>query len=279
MLRFDCHSCGRKLKIREQYAGQKARCPRCRGVLDVPEIPGAAVEPAAPEITAEAGQSQSLQNVPPSRQASQIHAQSKTSWLTRFFVPTYDELSLFVMSVAFIVLFAAEPTMRKELGRLLARIEGASGYIIFPAIFLLGMGLSLYHVFTTRKKILAEKYLMLMFAVLVNAAAGIFAGLHLLKHTSGWLAVFPVWNIINGILLLLMFRYRVLDAHSISDRDATPVQMMFGFVAVMIIFLVCKLAFRLYWALTFSICVAYAATLDKAIQSFFPRSLVPYDGD
>jgi hypothetical protein len=35
-LEFDCPQCGRKIRAPEALAGQKARCPQCQGVVDVP---------------------------------------------------------------------------------------------------------------------------------------------------------------------------------------------------------------------------------------------------
>jgi hypothetical protein len=129
-----------------------------------------------------------------------------------------------------------------------------------------------YHVFTAREKTEVEKWGMLIFAVLTNAVSGIVAGIYVLKtdNVRNWLIIFPVWNIINGVLLLLMLRLKIIDESCISDRDATLVQIILGLIAVLVIFIFCNYVFKLYWAITFSICIVYTTSFDKALQSIFP---------
>jgi hypothetical protein len=113
---------------------------------------------------------------------------------------------------------------------------------------------------------------MLFFAVLVNTIGGIVAGIYVLKNATihDWLLVFPIWNIINSVLLLLMLFFNIIDEECISDRKTTPVQIVLGLIAVLVIFILCNYVFKLYWAITFSICIIYATSFDKALQSVFP---------
>jgi hypothetical protein len=113
---------------------------------------------------------------------------------------------------------------------------------------------------------------MLGFAVLTNLVTGTIAAVYTLANASAanWLLVFPVWNIINGVLLLLMAFLRVIDEECISDRDATAKQVVLGLVAVFVIFIFCNYIFKLHWAVTFSICIVYTTSFDRALQSVFP---------
>jgi hypothetical protein len=48
---FECGGCGKRLKVRPEWTGKKARCPACGAVSAVPAAgpaPGTAVRPAAP---------------------------------------------------------------------------------------------------------------------------------------------------------------------------------------------------------------------------------------
>lgn len=47
---FQCTGCGRTLKVADELAGRKAKCPQCQAILYIPEGPAAAVTsaPAAP---------------------------------------------------------------------------------------------------------------------------------------------------------------------------------------------------------------------------------------
>lgn len=43
---FPCTGCGRTLKVADELAGRKAKCPQCQAVLYIPEGPAAAITPA-----------------------------------------------------------------------------------------------------------------------------------------------------------------------------------------------------------------------------------------
>ena len=191
----------------------------------------------------------------------------KAGW----FIPVYDELSLFLMAATLILLYFVNTAMRVQIHNWISEYSNAWVYII-GAIFLCGLYLSVYHVFTTREKTEAEKWGMLIFAVLANAVTGIVAGLYVLKNDNArdWQIIFPIWNIINGVLLLLMLRLKIIDEECISDRDASATEVIIGLTAVLVIFIFCNYVFKLYWAITFSICIIYATSFDRALQSVFP---------
>ncbi len=137
--------------------------------------------------------------------------------------------------------------------------------IAVPFVFLSGLLLSIYHAFTDRPKTPLEKSFMLFFAVLLNAFSGILAGMYDLTTTNGWLAIFPLLNIINGIVLILMFRMGILSDANISDRHASRSQFLLTTAAVLILFAICHYLFFLIWMQTLSICVAYATNLGRAV--------------
>jgi DNA-directed RNA polymerase subunit RPC12/RpoP len=39
MIKFNCNKCGQKLSVPETRAGKKGRCPNCKNIIAVPEIP------------------------------------------------------------------------------------------------------------------------------------------------------------------------------------------------------------------------------------------------
>jgi hypothetical protein len=110
------------------------------------------------------------------------------------------------------------------------------------------------------------------FAVLTNVVTGAIAGIYVIRHTDviNWLLVFPIWNIINGVLMLLMVSLRVIDEECISDREATFFQIVLGLIAVLFILVLCNYVFKLYWAITLSICIVYTTSFDRALQNIFP---------
>ena len=189
---------------------------------------------------------------------------NEQSWLSRFFIPSYDELSLFLMSMTFILLLLTDSTMRADFSNII--FNKVDFRLVFPLLVIpTGLGLSIFHIFTFREKNWVEKWAMLLFAIFINATSGIFAGLHLWKTTKGWLLLFPVLNIINGVVLVILVFLMRIDEEHISNKDNTPTQAFISFILVAIISIFCQYHYELYWAITYSICVAYATNLNSAI--------------
>ena len=106
---------------------------------------------------------------------------------------------------------------------------------------------------------------MLCFAIMANAFSGIAAGIYMLMNFYPLLILFPIWNIANGVLLLVMLRCELIDENNVSDDDADLRQVIAGSIIVVATFLVCRFVFQMYWAITFSICVAYATNLNASV--------------
>lgn len=256
MIRFKCQNCGRKIRTSEEFAGKRAKCPKCKSLVIVPKW--------ADKSNAEIARQ--LLHSKPSDDSAQVPEKKKRSFLS----PRYDEATLFSMSIAFILLCLTSKTMRTDLHKLTFQVFNF--YIaILVLCFVGGLVFSIFHAFSTRQKSVGEKAAMLLFAVFVSAGTGIYAGRHMLQTSTGWLIVFPIRNIIYGGLLLLMLRARVIDVTCISDQDATRPQIILGLIAVLIIVICCQFWFRLHWAITFSICIVYTTSFDRAVQSVFGR--------
>ena len=265
MIRFKCIYCGQRILARDDGIGKKGKCPKCRHELRVPKT-----TKGRPAISTE--KTLPIQHPADTAPKGYLYTddlaelyKEKVGW----FIPTYDELSLFLMAITLILLCIANFPMREQIQKWMATNHYLLVYIVV-AIFLCGLGLSIYHVFTTREKTYIEKWIMLLFAVLTNAGAGIISGWYVLNRIQNWQIIFPMWNIINGALLLVMLRFRIVDEECISDRDATAGEVIRGLIVVIVIFIFCNYVFKLHWAITFSICIIYATSFDKALQSVFP---------
>ena len=179
----------------------------------------------------------------------------------RFAIPSYDELSLFLMSVAFVVLDGVDPTLRAEShARLFAGLPLLP--LIGVAFCAIGMVLAIYHVFAARRKTEPEKWVLLFFAIIVNYASAVAAGIHVFRELQGWLVVFPLWNAINGVALVLMAGFGRIDETSIRDENATAGEVFAGLLLLGMLLVICHHFLELYWAITLSICVGWATTFD-----------------
>lgn len=270
MIRFKCIYCGQKLLAHENGHGRKGKCPKCGHIIIVPRT-----TKNRPALNADINDKQLKVNEAVAAFSTAESLSSETAELygekPGWLIPTYDELSLFLMSATFILLGLSNSTMREQIyGRL--RLTSDIRIYLLAAIFLAGTVFSLYHVFTKRSKTDFEKMTMLIFAVLTNAGTGILAGWYVIKNgeSHNWQLIFPIWNIANGALLLLMLRMKIIDESCISEHEAAPIQVILGLTAVFVVLVLCNFVFKLYWAITFSICIVYATSFDRALQSVFP---------
>ncbi len=273
MIRFKCIYCGQRILAQEAGRGKKGHCPKCRHELRVPittkDRP--AISTDIPEKLQQAREAVALWNIATTSPQSQDDLAELWGEKPGWFIPTYDELSLFLMAATLILLYATNTPMREQIYYLMTKVHDGRVFVI-AVLFLCGLCLSIYHIFTTREKTDSEKNVMLIFAVLANAGTGIVSAWYVIKSSAvhNWWLVFPVWNIVNGVLLLLMLRIRIINEQCISDRDATMSQVVLGLISVLIMFTFCNYIFHLYWAVTFSICIVYTTSFDKALQSVFP---------
>jgi hypothetical protein len=182
------------------------------------------------------------------------------------FLPRYNELTLFLMGLSFVLLYLTYPDLRSLAGDFL-RSDHSFDYrrYLFVGLFGLGILFSLTHILIRRAKSSFEKFVMLFFAVVVNGYSGIAAGAHLIKEARGLLMIFPLCNILSGAILLILYRLHVINEKCIEDDDATILQVIVGSAVVIVTLAVCS-AYQMYWAITFSICVAYATNFNDVLQ-------------
>lgn len=206
--------------------------------------------------------------------------------ISRLLIPRYNVNALYLMSLAFVLVFFSEGKLRAAISAIFfsRRFDGLKdvyhGLMCFIAlgVFVAGILVSLFNGLTIRQIASWEKFPMLFFAVMVSGIAGIAAGLHMLDNSPGLLMVFPVWNIINGALLIILLRVNIIDTSIIVDEEVNHVQIIFGSIVVITAFFVCRFLLELYWAITFSICVAYATNVSETVHAVFFRSR-KYDGN
>jgi hypothetical protein len=187
----------------------------------------------------------------------------------RHFIPRYDELTLFVMSLTCLLIFLANTDVLKDAQFSLSRGDLPSSLLLI--VFFGGMGLSVYHIIVRRIKTDFEKLLMLFFAIILNAASGITGGTYALEHSQGYVAVFPIVNMANGTLLLMLLREGAINETSIVE---STIQFRFVCLAsglAVLVFFICQHLLKFYWASTFSICVAYTTNISRPIIMVFSR--------
>ena len=111
---------------------------------------------------------------------------------------------------------------------------------------------------------------MLYFAVFATAGIAVQAALITYLTTHHWLMlIFPVWNGINGAILLILFYSGVANADCVEDTRASRGQLLITLLSVSLLLTICRLGLRLDWTMAYSICACYTMTLNHTLQDYF----------
>lgn len=190
------------------------------------------------------------------------------SWLQEWFSPRYDEVTLFVMSSSAILLFLLDAAFRSVVISEVTEPSDLRMYALLP--FLAGgLVLSLVQGFIRHEKREFEREMMLMFAVFFQAFSGFFAAFHLLVNpawTIHW--IFPLWNIISGILLLLMYRMQIVGIGAIIDTRVSRGQIAICILPVAGFIFLNHVVLGMHWSIILSMSVALAGVLSHAVDMF-----------
>jgi hypothetical protein len=190
------------------------------------------------------------------------------SRLQEWFTPRYDEVTLFVMSSSAILLFLLDAAFRSVVISEVAEPSDLRMYALLP--FLAGgLVLSLVQGFIRHEKREFEREMMLMFAVFFQAFSGIFAAFHLVVNpawTIHW--IFPLWNFVSGILLLMMYRMQIVGIGAIIDTRVSRVQIAICILPVAVFIFLNNVVLGMHWSVILSMSVALAGVLSHAVDLF-----------
>ena len=277
MIRFRCIYCGQTVSAEDELTGKKIKCPGCgHSVMARRKLPGDAQKSSversgcAEPNDAHFWEGKSNQEIalwlhshpPTPRQRKRFAAQQALS----ISMARYDDLTLFALSFAFVLLLWINLDFRTDFFLVSLFLPRKGVFLV-----LAGMVLSLLNMFVRHRKYEFEKWLMLLFAVLVTAGTGAYSGFVMLKEGVRWLIVFPAWNIINSLVLLNAFYIGLVNTSSITNERAGLFQVVVTVASITLLLMLCDRVLDLHWALTYSIAVTYTMSLLGAIQDIFGK--------
>jgi len=279
MIEFSCVYCGQPVRVRAELTRKQIQCPACGHTIRVSlarpsealpsslarttDHPGRDAEHWSRMSNEEIKEAVLVPALPPGEQGRLAFKRAIAPWL-----PRYDDLTLFAFAWALVILLVVDAGWRRLLLRTGADEWSSIGTALL-VIVAIGALFSLVNVFFRRDKSEFEKTMMLFFAIMVTMGTGISAGRPLLSGGGGALAIFPLWNTVNGFLLLALAGLGVLDDDCLIGEKATWRQILLVMVAITLLIAACHYLFVLDPLTTFSIAVAYTMSLHSAIGRLF----------
>jgi len=279
MIRFNCVYCGKPISVEGKLIGEKIECSGCGHSVMVRRKQSDDTQKSSVErdINTELNDANFLeeknnqqianwlnpQNVNQGRRKNLAARRELSLSMARF-----DDLTLFSLSFAFVLLlWMNHGEMKVNLTVLLL----LSRFGLFLSLAMLGMVLSLISIFVRHEKYEFEKWLMLLFALLVTTGTGVYSGIVMLEEGISWLIIFPLWNIFNSIILLCAFDVGLLNTNSITNERASLLQVVVSIAMITLLLILCERVFNLHWAISYSIAVSYTMSLHGAIQDIFGK--------
>ncbi|MDD5111231.1 MAG: hypothetical protein PHG85_01645 [Candidatus Altiarchaeota archaeon] len=186
--------------------------------------------------------------------------------------PKYDELMLYSMSLAFLLLWVYDADMRSSIVSLASEDVRMIGVLFFV---LCGIFYSIINVFRTKPADEQEKKVMLFFAVLVTCFMSLYAAARMMENSEGLWIVLPLWNISYSVILFFLLKSETITVDDISDRQASRLEAVVSTLATLVVFAVSHFVLQYYWAITYSLCITYSAHInDRLVKALIPTKSI-----
>jgi len=195
---------------------------------------------------------------------------NKISWKDRlrsFFVPTFSRNYLYLTSLTLLIfsLFNDNFTV--------AFIFIAMFWQLVIVFEVCGV-LSIYSALTDRPMGKTTKNMMLVYVIVLNFMIAVACFLMPLIFNSrseitNLSLIFPAINVLDAILLFLLFKGDILTEKSIEDDKIDIVELAIGSAAVVLIYAIGIYVWRISWPIVFSMCVFYSGHIGESFSGLF----------
>jgi len=280
MIEFSCVYCGGLIKVDAESAGKIVPCPACgHSVVARAREPGEAMKEPTREDTSERKTTEDWQARSDQEILDHLLFKTLTSadrrslaarrlwWMP---IPRCDSLTLFALSLAFSLLWFIDAEPAKDLLKAFAPLNIGDVRFV-PALTIIAAAVSLVSFLLDRPPSDRETLMMMLFTTVVATGTGAYAGYITMQRHLGWFMIFPVWNILSGALLALLFRLGVTDTEYADGVMRRLLQAMTSAVSTTALLTACHYHFHLHWAIAFSITIGYTMSLHNTICGVFHR--------
>ena len=182
--------------------------------------------------------------------------------------PHYNELSVALMALSFLLSLILEPELRASLDRVGVDSQGNLDPL-FVITVLMAFVISIGEALIKHQKTPVEKMFMLGTAVLLTFFVGWVSGavaifeLYDEDKFPFILALFPLWNMICGFALICSWVVGGLSYKSIEDSDASITSAVSGILLVVVMLLILNYVLEYHWAINLSIALAVSSSFGN----------------
>ena len=183
--------------------------------------------------------------------------------------PRVHEISAYLIALSFCWLLAFHREFRQGFLMFVTGFYSMSPFFVALGLIMIGgLCLSIFHVFTKRKKSVIEKFLMGWFIFGTSSIVSFALGSEMLLSRSPTLIIFPIWNIIMSIVLLVQM---AANKYILLDEDASLAEVIVATVFLLAILIFSDRFIHFSWAMTLSFCIFYSTTIVFLIPWIIKR--------
>ena len=179
----------------------------------------------------------------------------------------YNEVTAFLTALSCLLISLTRPEFREFFVSFFlgdSTDKYSNSFLIIAILAFIGFVMSIYHIFSTRLKNFVDITAMGIFIMLTNGLVGILAGIEILPKQISLLSIFPIWNILTGILLL--YQMSTVNFH-ISDENSHYAEIIICSIALVIIFVYSEINLHLSWVMALSSTLFYSSLINQIIST------------
>jgi len=198
----------------------------------------------------------------------------KSVFSIKRFLPTYTEVSLFLILLSSVLILIWHPQSRILLDHDYDLWDIRE--VMFIIAFLLGAYFSLYYALDFRKVPPREARLfMVLFVIFVEIMAALSLGMYNLDFETKMNAILATLNFSQAVLLIFLFRSNVINENNIKPYNAKPLELISGSFIVITAFFFMTLRLKMEWPTIFSILITYSVMFNDLLFTLHPSAAQP----
>jgi len=144
--------------------------------------------------------------------------------------------------------------------------DGSSALVVVMGVIILGMVFSVYYAFSIKPISRGNKNLILFFVLFVNLFIAFTIADYAFNHPGFIPITFSILNIIIAYLSFIALVRSIKDRSvNISDKQPEKFELIIGSIIVICLFYISHYILNNFWAITFSICMVYAVSINRFI--------------
>lgn len=182
----------------------------------------------------------------------------------------YSVTGIFLISLTFFLILFTNPSFKTDIEKIYPALEILFKFInmaiLISILNIIVTAVALYYTYFNKETIpLFWRRVLIAYAIITSIIVSLFAASFAIENTLEISIIFPILNIADIFILWSFFDNNIINESYIINKLARGYEIIIGSVIIFTIFIISQYVFKNYWAITFSICLVYALSLNENV--------------